>query len=45
LHYGPFKGTMKKTNRGALISSTPGLVTPFALKDLEKFGTLFIVPG
>jgi GTP-binding protein len=42
LKFGPYKGTLKKTYRGALVASSEGVVTNFALKEAEKFGSLFV---
>lgn len=36
---------MKKNSKGAIVSMNDGVATPYALKDIEKFGTLFIRPG
>ena len=41
-NFGPFKGSLKKTFRGALVASCAGTVTNFAIKENEKFGTLFV---
>ena len=43
--YSPYLGPMKKNSKGAIVSMYEGVATPYALKDIEKFGTLFIKPG
>jgi GTP-binding protein len=43
--YGPKVPVTGKHNKGALISSTPGIVAAYALRDLEARGTLFVRPG
>jgi predicted membrane GTPase involved in stress response len=40
--FGAFKGTLKKSFRGALVASCSGTVSNFAMKENEKFGTLFV---
>lgn len=45
LEYQPHKGPLKKSQRGALVSSTEGVATPYGIKELEKHGTMFIKPG
>ncbi len=44
-HYGPKVPVASKHSKGALISSTPGTVAGYALRDLEARGTLFVKPG
>lgn len=36
---------MNKFSRESLVSSCDGKVTAYALKDLEKLGTMFVKPG
>ena len=43
--YTKYLGPMKKNSKGAIVSMNDGVATPYALKDIEKFGTLFIRPG
>jgi GTP-binding protein len=43
--YEEFKGPLKKSVRGPIISCHQGKTTQFALKDVENHGTLFIGPG
>lgn len=40
-----FKGPIKKSNRGAILSCQQGKSTMFSLKDVEAHGNLFITPG
>ncbi len=42
LKFGPHKGSLKKTFRGAIVATAEGIVTNFALKESEKFGNLFV---
>ncbi|EGR28522.1 hypothetical protein IMG5_173780 [Ichthyophthirius multifiliis] len=43
--YQEHKGTLKKNTKGALICTTDGLCTAYAVKACEKFGQLFVIPG
>jgi GTP-binding protein len=43
--YKPYLGPLNKNPKGAIISMCDGVTTPFTLKELEKFGTLFVKPG
>ena len=43
--YKPYMGVIRKNPKGAIISMCEGVTTPYALKDLEKFGSLFVKPG
>lgn len=40
--YKPYSGPLKRNPKGALISMCDGQTTPYALKEIEKFGQLFI---
>lgn len=41
----PFKGEIKRTNRGVILSMQKGKCTAYALKDAENHGELYVVPG
>jgi GTP-binding protein len=43
--YEEFKGPIKKSSRGAILSCHQGKTTTFAMKDVEAHGNLFISPG
>jgi GTP-binding protein len=43
--YEDFKGPIKKSNRGAILSCQQGKTTLFSLKDVEAHGNLFVTPG
>lgn len=43
--YKPYQGPLRRNTKGAIISMCEGTTTPFILKELEKFGTLFVSPG
>jgi GTP-binding protein len=43
--YKPYQGPLRRNTKGAIISMCEGTTTPYILKDIEKFGTLFIKPG
>jgi GTP-binding protein len=43
--YQKYSGPMKKNPKGAIISMSDGVTTPYALKEIEKFGQLFVRPG
>ena len=43
--YTPHLGTFDRSNKGALISTSTGRVTGFALEGLQDRGILFIKPG
>lgn len=45
LEYDLERGDIKKTNKGAIISTAEGTTTPYALKDVETKGRLFVGPG
>ena len=36
---------MKKNSKGAIISTAEGVCTAYALRDVEKFGVLFVKVG
>jgi len=36
---------LRRNNKGAIVSMCEGVTTPYILKDIEKFGTLFVKPG
>lgn len=40
--YRPYLGSIRKNPKGAIISMCEGVTTTYALKEVEKFGTLFI---
>ncbi len=43
--YKPYSGPLKRNSKGAIVSMCEGVTTPYILKDIEKFGTLFVKPG
>jgi GTP-binding protein len=43
--YELFKGEIEVSRKGALISMASGVVTSYALSDLESRGTIFVEPG
>mgnify|MGYP000920924191 FL=1 len=43
--YQKYSGPMKKNPKGAIINMAEGVTTPYALKEIEKFGDLFVKPG
>jgi len=43
--YEKFRGSLKRSNRGAIISCHQGKSTSFALKDVENHGLLYIAPN
>lgn len=43
--YEPYKGPIKRSNKGAIISMVKGKCTSYALKDAESHGDLYVVPG
>ena len=43
--YEKFKGALKRSLKGAIISMQQGKATMFSLKDVESHGLLFIAPG
>ncbi|CAI2387054.1 unnamed protein product [Moneuplotes crassus] len=45
LEYDYHRGDVKKSNKGAIISTAEGTTTPYALKDVETKGRLFVGPG
>lgn len=45
LEYELHRGDVKKSNKGAIISTAEGVTTAYALKDVESKGRLFVVPG
>lgn len=45
LEYDTFRGEVVKTNKGAIISTQNGVTTPYALKDVETKGKLYVGPG
>ncbi|KAF0852604.1 mitochondrial translation GTP-binding protein TypA/BipA [Andalucia godoyi] len=45
LEYGPYRGSIDKLEKGALISSESGIATMYALLALEPRGQLFVSPG
>jgi GTP-binding protein len=40
--YEPYKGKLQKHNKGAIIASSPGQATAYAIKEFEKLGTFFV---
>jgi GTP-binding protein len=45
MEYDTHRGAVKKSNKGAIISTAEGITTPYALKDVESKGRLFVGPG
>lgn len=45
LGYEEFAGEVKKTSKGAIISTAEGKTTAYALKDVETHGQLFVGPN
>lgn len=45
LGYEPYKGEIPTRTKGAMISMENGVVTAYALDNLQERGTLFVVPG
>ena len=45
MQYDEFAGPIKKTVKGAIISSTPGQTSAYALRDIEEKGRLFVQAG
>jgi len=45
LEYDDYCGNIKKNPKGAIISMAGGVSTPYALRDCEEKGTLFIGPN
>ena len=45
LEYDEHAGAVKKTNKGAIISTAAGTSTAYALRDIEEKGQLFIGPN
>jgi GTP-binding protein len=43
--YQEYKGPLKKSMKGALISTCDGVCSAYGLKELEAKGTLFVKPG
>lgn len=43
--YKPYLGPIKKNPKGAIVSMCEGVTTPYCLKELEKFGQLFVKPN
>ena len=43
--YKPYLGPLRRNTKGAIISMCDGVTTPYILKEIEKFGVLFIKPG
>lgn len=43
--YEPHKGKVTTNNKGAIISTAAGITTQHAIKEIEKFGPLFIKPN
>jgi GTP-binding protein len=45
MEYDAWVGDVKKSNKGALISTAQGTSTTYSLRDIEPKGTLFIGPN
>ena len=45
LIFNGFRGDVKKTSKGAIISTQEGTTTAYALKDVESKGRLYVGPG
>jgi len=45
IEFDEHRGSVKKIAKGAIISSSEGIATAYALKDMEAKGVLFISPG
>lgn len=45
LEYQEYKGPLKTTRKGAIISPVDGVCTAYGIKELECHGTMFIRPG
>lgn len=45
MEYDEHAGNIKKSNKGAIISTAAGMSSAYALKDIEEKGTLFIGPN
>jgi len=43
--YQEYKGPLKKTRKGAIISPTDGVCTAYGIKELEVHGSMFVKPG
>ena len=43
--YDDYRGEVKKTNKGAIISTAEGVTTAYSLKDVETKGRLYVGPG
>jgi GTP-binding protein len=43
--YKPYSGPLRRNNKGAIVSMCEGVTTPYILKEIEKFGTLFVKAG
>jgi len=43
--YVPYKGRLKSSARGAIVSTTTGKATSYALKDIEVRGVMYVAPG
>ena len=43
--YEPFAGEIDMQERGSLVAMETGMVTGYALKDLQQRGTFFVQPG
>ena len=45
LKYDAYKGKLKKSQKGAIISSAAGVASAYGIDRLEKFGIFFVKPG
>ena len=45
LEYDEWAGEVKKTNKGAIISTAQGTTTAYSLRDVQEKGPLFVSPG
>jgi GTP-binding protein len=43
--YEPYKGRLQKFSKGSIVSMAEGIISAYALKDIEKFGQLFVRPN
>jgi GTP-binding protein len=43
--YQKYMGPMKKNPKGAIVNMADGMTTSYALKEVEKFGMLFVRAG
>ncbi|MDQ2731893.1 MAG: translational GTPase TypA, partial [Armatimonadota bacterium] len=45
LRFGPWQGALPRRMNGALVADREGMVTPYALYNLQERGIMFISPG